>query len=450
MQTTNSNRRRFIQATAAAFSAPLILPSRVWSQESAPSKRITLGFIGMGKMNGGHLKNFLNRDDCQVLAVCDVDTTRRENAKTIVETTYADKKNAEYKGCGAYNDFRELLARKDIDAVVIATPDHWHAYIAIAAVNAGKDVYCEKPLTYNINEAVKLVEAVRKTDRVFQTGSQQRSSKEFRVAAELVRNGVIGDLKTITVSFGGPAKKYDKPAEEMEPGLDWDMWCGGGPMVNYNPYLCPRGVHNNFPDWRMTREFGGGMITDWGAHHIDISQWGLGVDGSGPVEVRAPEKWETAQRGSQLVYENGVVLTHADGKGVSFYGTEGEVNVNRGKFEFILGGKTIHKFWDKEVDKGTSLDREVILTEREHLADAKIKLYNSKGHHQDWIDAIHSRQRPICDVEIGASSVIACHLMNFGYYYGANIKWDPKNHSILSGGDNKWLTRESYRGDWAV
>lgn len=453
MQNTTSNRRRFLQTSAAAaVAAPLILPGRVWSQESAPSKRITLGFIGIGKMNSGHLKSFLNRDDCQVVAVCDVDTTRRENAKKVVETAYAGKADrGSFKGCDAFNDFRDVLARKDIDAVVIATPDHWHAFIASAAVKAGKDVYCEKPLTYNIHEATSLVKAVRATDRVFQTGSQQRSSKEFRVAAELVRNGLIGELKTVTTSFGDPAKPLSLPTETPDAGLDWDLWCGPGPLVGYNTQLCPRGVHDNFPmGWRMSREFGGGMITDWGAHHIDIAQWGIGADGNGPVEVRAPEKWEDAKRGAQLIYANGVVLTHAEGKGCSFYGTEGEVHVNRGKFELIRDGKTVHKFWDKEVDKGTSLDREVILTERELLADAKVKLYNSKGHHQDWIDCIHSRQRPICDVEIGASSVIACHLMSFAYYYGAQMKWNPETHTVVSGGDAKWLTREKYRGDWAV
>lgn len=452
MQSNHSNRRRFLQTTAATLGMPLILPGRVWSQENAPSKRLNLGFIGIGKMNGGHLRSFLNRDDCQIVAVCDVDTTRRENAKKVVETSYAGRAGTgSYKGCEAYINFEDLLARKDIDAVVIATPDHWHAFIASAAVKAGKDVYCEKPLTYNIYEAVSLVKAVRGTDRVFQTGSQQRSSKEFRVAAELVRNGIIGELKTITTSFGDPAKPLSLPAEEVEPGLDWDRWCGPGPKVAYNPELSPRGVHTHFPmGWRMCREFGGGMITDWGAHHIDIAQWGVGADGNGPVEVRAPENWENAKRGAQLVYGNGVVLTHAEGKGVSFYGSEGEVHVNRGKFELILNGKTVHKFWDKDVDKGTSLDREVILTEREFLADAKVKLYNSKGHHQDWIDSIHNRQRPICDVEIGASSVIACHLMNFAYYYGAQMKWNPETHTIVSGGEAGWLTRDKYNGEWTI
>jgi predicted dehydrogenase len=450
MPPLNLTRRRFLQNTALLTAAPLILPSRVWSQETAPGKRFTVGCIGMGKMMGGHLRNMLQRDDVQVVAVCDVDTTRREEAKKRVDDAYTKKAGTTQAGCSAYNDFRELLARKDIDLAVIATPDHWHAYIAIAAVKAGKDVYCEKPLTHNVREAVELVKAVRKADRVFQVGSQQRSSKEFRVAAELVRNGILGKIHAVDVSFGNPPKPYDKPAEPMEPGLDWNLWCGPGPLVNYNPILSPRGVHTHFPAWRGTWEFGGGSITDWGAHHIDIAQWGLGADESGPVEVRAPQAWQTAQRGAQLIYADGAVLTHVKGRGVSFHGTEGEVHVNRGKFEFILGDKTVHKFWSKEVDKGTSLEREVTLTEREFLADARVKLYNSKSHFQDFIDAVIARKRPICDVAIGASTVIACHVMNFAYLYGANAKWDPVRSRFASGGSSRWLTRDRYRDKWSV
>jgi predicted dehydrogenase len=450
MQSPQLTRRRFLQNTALLTAAPLILPGRVWSQETAPSKRLTIGCIGMGKQMGGHVGSFLPRDDVQVVAVCDVDTTRREHAKKRVDEAYSKKAGTTQTGCAAYNDFRELLARKDIDIVVIATPDHWHAYIAIAAVQAGKDVYCEKPLTHNVREAVELVKAVRKADRVFQVGSQQRSSKEFRVAAELVRNGVLGKIHAVNVSFGNPPKAYDKPAETMEPGLDWNLWCGGGPLVNYNPMLSPRGIHTHFPAWRDTWEFGGGSITDWGAHHIDISQWGLGADESGPMEVRAPADWPTAKRGAQLIYANGVVLTHVKGRGVSFYGTEGEVHVNRGKFELVLGDKTVHKFWTKEIDKTTSMEREVTLTEREYLADAKVKLYNSKSHFQDFVDCVRSRKRPICDVAIGASTVIACHVMNFAYHYGANAKWDPVRNRFASGGSSRWLTRDRYRDKWAV
>ncbi|MGV3659351.1 MAG: Gfo/Idh/MocA family protein [Prosthecobacter sp.] len=445
-----SSRRQFAKISAASIAAPFILPSHVWSAETAPSERLTLGFIGVGKMNSGHLNSFLGRKEVQVVAVCDVDTNRRENAKKTVEERYAKDKDAGFKGCEAYADFRKLLERKDIDAVVIATPDHWHAFIAIAALNAGKDVYCEKPLTHNIHEALTLTDAVRKSGKILQTGSQQRSSKEFRVACELVRNGVIGKIQRVETSFGAPAKPNANPEEPMEPGLDWDMWCGPGPLAPYSSVLSPRGVHNHFPAWRMTREYGGGMITDWGAHHIDIAQWGLGEDEKGPVEIIAPEKHDEAKDGAKLVYASGIPLTHVgNGKGVSFYGENGEVHVNRGKFEFILGGKTIHKFWDKETDKGTSLDREVIMTERDHLANATVKLYNSKNHHEDWMNSIKTRERPICDVAIGASTVISCHLMSQAYYHGGTMKWDPVQHVYTSGGDAKWLTRE-YRADWKV
>ncbi|MSU71017.1 MAG: Gfo/Idh/MocA family oxidoreductase [Opitutus sp.] len=450
MSFTPYTRRRFLQNSALLVAAPLILPRRVWSAETAPGKRLTVGCIGMGKQMKGHLGNFINRDDVEVLAVCDVDTTRREAAKRRVDEAYTAKAGTTYKGCAAYNDFREVLARKDIDFVAIATPDHWHAFIAIAAVNAGKDVYCEKPLTYNVHEAVELVKAVRKNKRIFQTGSQQRSSMEFRTAAELVRNRVIGKVAAINVSFGDPARPYSQPVEPVEPGLDWDFWCGPGPLVGYSPFLSPRGVHDNFPDWRQTWEFGGGMITDWGAHHIDIAQWALGMDGSGPVEVRAPQDWQTAKRGAQLVYADGTLLTHVSGKGVSFYGTEGEVHVNRGKFELMMAGKTVHKFWDKEVDKATSLEREVTLTQREYLADAKVKLYASKNHMQDFLDCVRSRQLPICDVAIGASSAIACHVMNFAYHYGANARWNPARNRFADGGSSKWLTRDRYRAGWRV
>jgi predicted dehydrogenase len=404
----------------------------------------------MGKMMSRHLANCLERDDLEVLAVCDVDTTRREHSRALVDKAYSTTTGQPRRSCAAYNDFRELLARSDIDIAIIATPDHWHAYIAIAAVKAGKDVYCEKPVTYNVHEAVELLRTVRRTDRVFQVGSQQRSSMEFRVAAELVRNGVLGRVHAVGVSFGDPARPYNQPAEPVEPGLDWNRWCGPGPLVNYNPMLSPRGVHDHYPRWRETWEFGGGMITDWGAHHIDIAQWGLGVDESDPIEVRAPRDWETAKRGAQLVYADGTVFTHISGRGVSFYGTEGEVHVNRGKFELILNGKTVRRFWDREIDKGTSLECEVTLAEREYLANAREKLRRSRGHFQDFLDAVATRGRPICDVTIGVSSAIACHVMNFAYHYGANARWDPKRSRFIQGGSRRWLTRARYRDGWKV
>src|SRR5437667_2033070 len=307
----NLSRRSFIKSTAVAAAAPFILPSRIRAAEVKPNDRITLGFIGMGTQNRGLLSGFLTYPQTQVLAVCDVDTTRRENAKKMVEDYYATKApNGSYKGCATYHDFRELIGRKDVDAVVIATPDHWHAFISIAAAKAKKDIYCEKPLCQSIHESQSMVQAVRKNNVVFQTGSMQRSSREFRTACELVRNGVIGKIKTVEVSFGGPAVPFTLRTERDEPGLDWDMWLGPAPKRGYNSELSPRGVHKHFPNWRNYREYGGGGATDWGAHHFDIAQSGLGVDESGPAEFIPADKPD-AHSGVHFTYANGIEVFHS-------------------------------------------------------------------------------------------------------------------------------------------
>jgi len=450
MQQTKTSRRRFLQGAAATVGAALIVPSRVWSADTKPNDKIVMGFIGMGKQNRGLLGGFLGHENVRVIAVCDVDTNRRDGAKATVDKKYGNN------DCKAVNDFREITEDPAIDAVCIATPDHWHAITSISAVTHGKDVYCEKPLTHNIHEALAVTEASRKNKRVFQTGSMQRSMAEFRVAAELVRNGVIGKVSRVDTSFGDPAVPNHNPEESMEPGLDWDRWCGPGPLAPYSSVLSPRGIHDHFPLWRMAREYGGGMICDWGAHHIDAAQWALGMDENGPVEVVPPADWESPHaRGAQLIYADGVVLTHVDGRGVSIFGSDGEVHVNRGKFELVLKGVSKHRFWDedkdkdKHKDKETTLQKELTATEKEYLADAKVHLYKSTNQIRDFLDCVASRQKPICDVGIGASSAIACHLMNFAYYHGAKIKWDPTAHKFISGGEDKWLTRE-YRGQWTV
>src|SRR3954468_1195367 len=349
---TTFSRRSFLKTSLAAGLAPLVLTPGMRAGESGTPDKITLGFIGMGTQNRGLLQGFIRRNDTRVLAVCDVDHTRRQSAKDIVETYYGDQiKAGSYKGCDSYNDFRELVARKDIDGIVIATPDHWHAITAIAALNGGKDVYCEKPMAHSLHEGRAMVNAVRKNQRVFQTGSMQRSSREFRTACELVRNGVLGKISHVDVAVGGPAVPCDLPAEADEPGLDWNFWLGAAPERPYNSILSPRGVHKHFPDWRNYREFGGGMVTDWGAHHFDIAQWGLGMDESGPVEI-IPPKDPKAQKGLRYVYANGVEVLHATSGGVLFIGSDGEILVNRGKLqskpeEIIkepLGEKDVHLY----------------------------------------------------------------------------------------------------------
>jgi predicted dehydrogenase len=424
-------RRDFVKGAAAL---PFMLSATASAADKTPpSERLTLGFIGVGFQCRGHLGHFLGQKDVQVLAVCDVDTTRREDAKRRADEHYAkDKKSGTYKGCAAYNDFHDLLARKDIDAVVIATPDHWHAIPVLEACRAKKDIYCEKPLTLTIHEAKALIDAVRKYDRVFQTGSQQRSSPEFRLACELVRSGRIGKVKTVYVNVGGPSRPCDLPEERMEPGLDWDRWLGPAPKRPYNSVLSPRGVHNHFPNWRSYREYSGGMMTDWGAHHFDIAQWGLGMDESGPVEIIPPTD-PKAQHGVRYVYANGVEVIHggkdkAPGRngpvGVEFVGTDGKIFVDRGY-------------------KGSD-PAEIINTP---LGAKDVHLYKSPGHQRDWLNCVRARKRPICDVEIGARSVTVCHLGNLAYWNHKKLRWDPKEWKFVDDAEaNQWLDRERRDG----
>lgn len=418
------SRRQFLKTTAAsAFIAPLVISSQVARGEKGPNDRINLGFIGTGTQGRGLLNNFLNQPNTQVVAVCDVDTTRREHHCKIANDFYAAKGNTEYKGCAAYKEFPELIARPDIDAVVIAVPDHWHAYIAIAACNAGKDVYCEKPLSLTIHEARAMVNAARKNQRVFQTGSMQRSSSEFRKACELVRNGRIGTVKQVIVDVGGPSRPCDLPEEPMEPGLNWDRWLGPAPLRPYNSVLSPRGVHQHFPDWRNYREYSGGAMTDWGAHHFDIAQWGLGMDESGPVEIIPPED-PKATKGLRYIYANGVEVLHGDSGGVLFIGTEGKILVNRGKFEATP----------------QSIGEEPLPANATHL-------YKSFNHGKDFLDCMRSRQKPICDVEIGCRSVTVCHLGNLAYWNHRHLKWDPAKERFVGDEEaNQWLDRPKRGG----
>jgi len=434
------SRRRFLKASSVAAAAPFILPSHVWSAETPPNDRIAIGHIGMGTQNRGLMGGTLGRRDCQVVAVCEVEPERRAAAQKTANDRYAkDRESGSYKGCDAYNDFRELLARKDLDAVVIATPDHWHALISVAAADAGKDIYCEKPLCQSIHEARAMVNAVRRNQRVFQTGSMQRSSREFRIACELVRNGVLGKIHTVDVDVGGPAKWCDLPEQQLPAGTDWNLWLGPAALRGYNDVLCPKGVHTHFPAWRNYREYGGGGVTDWGAHHFDIAQWGLGMDDSGPIEV-IPATQPNAGSGVKLKYADGTIVNHGGGGGVVFHGPKGRILVNRGKFEMWLGDE------QKAEDMGALGGLAA-----EYLNDKSVRLYESSNHIGDWVGCIRSRKKPICDVEIGARTVTVCHLVNLSYYHNnAAMKWDPAREQFVGGtGDPTWLD-VPYRGPWKL
>ena len=421
------SRRQFLATSAVAACGPMILtsPARGFA---AASERIRLGFIGIGIQSRGHLKRFVGTNDTQVVAVCDVVTERREDSKRIVEEGYAKQKDmTSYKGCAAFIDFRELLAREDIDAVVIGTPDHWHAIPAVMACRAGKDVYCEKPLSLTISEGRAMVDAARKHDRVFQTGSQQRSEFGglFRRAVELIRNGHLGEIKSVTVGVGGPAVTCDLPTEECPSGTDWNFWNGPSPERGYNQILCPKGIHNHFPAFRNYREYAGGALADMGAHHFDIAQWALGMDHSGPVKIEPPEG--KAGTGLKFTYANGVVMTHGGRSGCTFVGTKGTLYVDRGKIE----------------------------SDPANILEAKIgpddfHVEPSDNHYRNWIDAIRSRKKPICDVEIGHRSATVCELGQIGYDLRRPLDWDPVKERFVNDDDANKLLIRPLRDPWKL
>lgn len=411
-----TSRRRFLQLiSTSAVAGPLIISGHAQGAPG-PNERIQVGFIGVGAMGRGHLSRLLGEKDVQVLAVCDVVTERRESARKMVEDRYAaDKDKPSYKGCQIYNDFRELLQRSDIDAVVIATPDHWHAIPCVMAANAKKDIYCEKPLTHSIAEGRKIVEAVSRNNVVFQTGSQQRSEfgNRFRLAVELVRSGRIGKLDTIRIGVGGPPRPCDLPEQPIPEGTDWDLWLGPAAKRPYNEALCPKGVHQHFPAWRSYREFGGGGLADMGAHHFDIAQWALDMDRSGPIKIEPPARGDTDLK---FIYASGVVMRHGGPADCVFEGNKGTIHVSRGKIESLPGNIV-----------------------KEPIGEKDFHVYPSSDHMRNWLDCIRSRKETICPAETGHRSATICHLANLAYELRRDLKWDPEKEQFV--GDTEANTR---------
>lgn len=422
----NMNRRDFLRAaagTAAVAAFPYVVPSSVLGA-NAPSNRIVLGFIACGKQSQHLMRSFLGSPGTQVVAACDVDKLKLErSSKEIVEKHYADRKDTSFQGCATYADFRNLLSRTDIDAVVISTPDHWHAVTVIESCKAGKDVYCEKPLSQTIQEARAMVNAVRQYNRVFQTGSMQRSSQEFRFACELVQNGYIGDIQHVTVGVGGPPEDKLLPAQPVPDYLDWDMWVGPAMWRPYNEDLAPNIKFDGFPNWRYHSYYGGGGMTDWGAHHFDIAQWALGMDGTGPVEIVPPDGKE--YKVLTYKYANGIPMTRDNANGILFEGTKGKVEVNRGYL----------RTWPDTLKD-------------QKIGPDQVHLYDSKNHYTDWLDAIRKRSDPICKIEIGASSVTVCHLGNIAYRLQRPLKWDPKREVFVGDDEANRLLCRTMRSPW--
>ena len=421
-KSTTVNRRDFLKGSAlvagAAIVWPTIVPSSVFGGD-APSNRIAIGCIGTGGQGSSNMKGFNAKSGCQVLAVCDVDAAHRESARKTV--------GLDPKSC--CNDFRELLARDDIDAVSIATPDHWHVPTSIAAVRTGKDVYCEKPLTLTIAEGRTLVNEVKRYGRVFQTGSQQRSGSEFRKACELVINGRIGKLHTMRVGISGNNRTCE-PTWTPEPvpeGFDYDMWLGPAPWEPYHTQRC----HYQF---RFMLEYSGGQMTNWGAHHLDIAQWGNQSDDTGPVEIRGKGEFPktglftTALNAEvEYTYANGVKIFLSKGGGTRFEGTEGWIYVNRGKLQ---------------------AEPESLLTSV--IGPDEIHLYQSNDHKQNFLDCIRSRKDPICNAEIGHRSGTVCHLGNIAMLLDRPLKWDPQAEQFIGDDEANRMTWRPRRAPWSL
>jgi predicted dehydrogenase len=410
------NRRGFLAGVSiglASASLSIAAPPR-----RAPAlERLSVVVIGCGKMaNDYHIPELLRQPDVQVVAVCEVDKTRRDHAKKRVEDHYSTSKQ-EFKGCLDYVDFREVIARDDIDAVCIATPDHWHAIPLIEACKAKKDVYCEKPLTLSIAEAQRCVEAARTHKRIVQTGSQQRSNVfgNFREGVELIRSGRVGKISKVTVGVGAPSQYCDLPEEKMEPGLEWDFWLGAAPKRPYNSVLSPRGVHQHFPAWRSYREYSGGGHADMGAHHYDIALWALDLDRTGPVEIIPPAD-EKAHSGVRYRFANGVEIEHGGPSGCVFFGERGTMHLDRGVLK---------------TDPADLI--------KEPLGDKDVHLFKSPGHHRNWLDCIKSRELPIADVEVGARAVSLIHLGNHAYWEHRKLGWNAEKWQFTDAADNALL-----------
>ncbi len=428
MITRQVTRRRFVQTLAAAGAAGPALLGSLKQTRAAANERLTLGMIGVGTMGRSHLDRFLGYGDAQIVAVCDVVAERREHARQRVNDHYAKQSGqGSYQGCQEFLDFRQLLALDGLDAVVIATPDHWHTIPSILAARAKKDIYCEKPLTLTIGEGRRLVNEVRANQVVFQTGSQQRSEfgGVFRTAAELIRNGRIGKVKTVRVGVGGPPVPCDLPTEEVPSGTDWNLWLGPAPWRGYNEILCPKGVHKHFPAFRNYREYAGGGLADMGAHHFDIAQWALDMDSSGPVKIEPPAGDATS--GLKFTYANGVEMFHGGPSGCTFEGELGTIYVDRGKLESTPGD---------------------ILTTP--LGANDLRLYHADDHGRNWLDSIKSRKLPICDVEIGHRSATVCHLANLGYQLRRALNWDPQQERFAGDDEANGLIVRTPRDPWKI
>ncbi|MBS1564449.1 MAG: Gfo/Idh/MocA family oxidoreductase [Bacteroidetes bacterium] len=429
MPLKNIPRRKFLSQSVKAAAVFSIVPRFVLGGRGyiPPSDKLNIGFIGTGKQGRILLKYFGTK--VQTVAGADVDSRKLELFKNTAEKMYADANaQSDWKGITTYGDFRELLKRKDIDGVVVATPDHWHAVMSIMAANAGKHVYCEKPLAHSIEEGRAMVNAVRNNKVILQTGSMQRSNKNFRTACELVYNGYLGDIQQVLVNVGKPAVACDLPAQPVPAALNWDMWLGPAGKHGFNEEIAPPVEQDIYPHWRNYKEFGGGLLSDWGAHMFDIAQWALGMDNSGPLKFYPPDGKNF--KSLTMMYENGVLMKHEDfgrNYAVRFIGEKGSLDISRSFLESNPAN---------------------IVTAAPGPNDKR--LYASDDHYQDWIDAIKNNKLPICDVETGHRTSSLCSLANIAYWLNRPLEWDPVKEEFVDDKKANKLTKASIRGPWKL
>lgn len=448
----SSSRRRFLKGTAAAIGFPSIIPASVLGQ-NAPSKKITMAVIGWGMMGPGNTKKFLAESDCQVVAACDIDKKHLEQAVGTVNGYYKNQ------DCKPYHDYREVLARPDIDTVMLAVPDNWHALTAIEAAKNGKDIYGEKPLARTVAEQQAIVRAVQRNNRIWQTGSWQRSEDNFRIGAEIVRNGLLGKLTHVEVGLPDGHNDFAKTGDKRDvtpppPELDYEMWIGPATMQDY--IECR--IHKN---WRWDYNIGGGQLLDWIGHHCDIAHWGMDMDRSGPQELTPIQAdfpprdaiWNTATKyRAEAKYAGDITMTIAGGhkdieKGTKWIGTDGWLWVNRsGAYDCSIA--ELKQVIKKRNDKGEVVEAAKAPT----LGDDVIKtrLYETPGHHRNFLDCVKSREMTVTPVETAHASAVPGHLALISLMLNRPVKWDPVKEVILGDEEASKLLGREYRGDWKL
>lgn len=455
-QSRDVSRRDFVKTavvSAAVGSFPTIVPASVLGQQ-APSNRINVGAIGTGRISRDHdMPGTWKHEQARLVAVCDLDSKRVEDAKKLVNDYYAKKTGKAYNGVTTYADYRELLKNKDIDAVLISTPDHWHALIGIHAVEAGKDVYLQKPASLTIAEGRALSDAVRRTNRILQIGSQQRSSPQFRYAAELVRNKRIGELKTVSIGLPGDPAGEAEPEMTVPKNLNYEMWLGSTPQV----YYTEKRVHpqNDYgrPGWLRCEQFGAGMITGWGSHHIDCAHWAMDTEHSGPVEVSGTAEfpaqglWDVHGRfRTEALYANGVrmIVSTELPNGIKFEGTDGWIFVTRGNAS-VTGSDPVSKL--KENKALSASDPKIIASV---IGPNEIHLYESSDHHGNWLECIKTRKAPIAPVEVGHRSCSTCLVHHIAMKLKRKVQWDPTQEKFRNDPEANALLSRAQRRPYAI